>query len=96
MPEFAPSDLLGWGAAAILLLTMSRQVYTQWRDETAAGVSHWLFVGQIVASLGFTFYSVAKQDPVFVFTNVLMVLNGVIGVVIDRRNRRRQQELFVP
>jgi len=91
MPDIQPDDLLGWGAAAILLLTMSRQVYTQWRDETAAGVSRWLFVGQIAASLGFTLYSLAKQDAVFVFTNSLMVVNGLAGLVIDRRNRRRSR-----
>lgn len=91
MSDLEPASFLGWGAAAILLLTMSRQVYTQWRDESAEGVSRWLFVGQIAASAGFTAYSVAKHDPVFVFTNALMVINGVIGLVIDRRNRRRSE-----
>ena len=91
MFDLDPAALMGWGASTILVLTMSRQVYTQWRDESAEGVSRWLFVGQIVASLGFTAYSVMKHDPVFVFTNGLMVINGVVGLVIDRRNRRRSE-----
>lgn len=91
MSDLDPTALIGWGASAILVLTMSRQVYTQWRDESAEGVSRWLFVGQIAASLGFTAYSVMKNDLVFVFTNGLMVLNGVVGLVIDRRNRRRSK-----
>ena len=36
--------------ATILLLTIGRQVYTQWRDGTSQGVSKWLFVGQLAAS----------------------------------------------
>jgi uncharacterized protein with PQ loop repeat len=51
------TQLIGWAAAAILLATLGRQVYSQWRDRTSEGVSKWLFVGQVSASVGFIVYS---------------------------------------
>jgi MtN3 and saliva related transmembrane protein len=53
----AVTELIGWVAATVLLATMGRQVYTQWRDGTSKGVSKWLFIGQLAASLGFIMYS---------------------------------------
>ncbi len=47
------TDLIGWGATLILLLTISSQVYEQWRSRSTQGVSHWLFAGQLAASAGF-------------------------------------------
>ncbi|HEU4622383.1 MAG TPA: hypothetical protein VFS42_09170 [Burkholderiaceae bacterium] len=88
-PSKLLTEFVGWLAAFILLITMVRQVYTQWRDGAVGGVSRWLFVGQIAASLGFTIYSMLVGNMVFVATNALMLLNGGIGLAIDRRNRRR-------
>ncbi len=34
-----------------------RQVYVQWRDKSSAGLSKWLFIGQISASISFVAYS---------------------------------------
>jgi MtN3 and saliva related transmembrane protein len=82
------TGLIGWAAAAILLLTLGRQVYTQWRDSTSRGVSRWLFIGQCVASAGFLLYSWLLKDWVFVVTNALILLTAVIGEVIFLRNRR--------
>ena len=80
--------LIGWAAAAILLLTLGRQVYTQWRDRTSKGVSRWLFIGQCAASAGFILYSWLLKNWVFVVTNALILLTAVIGEVIFLRNRR--------
>jgi len=33
------TDIIGGSAAAILLLTIGLQVYTQWRDRSSKGVS---------------------------------------------------------
>jgi uncharacterized protein with PQ loop repeat len=79
--------LIGWAAAAILLLTLGRQVYTQWRDRTSKGVSRWLFIGQCAASAGFILYSWLLKNWVFVVTNALILLTAVIGGVIFLRNR---------
>ena len=38
--------LLGWGSSAVLLATLLRQVYSQWRSGATAGLSKWLFIGQ--------------------------------------------------
>ena len=44
------TELIGWFAASVLLATIGRQVYTQWRDGSTSGLSRWLFVGQLTAS----------------------------------------------
>jgi uncharacterized protein with PQ loop repeat len=82
---------VGWLAAVILVLTISRQVWTQWRSNTVAGVSKWLFVGQTAASICFVIYSVGVGDPVFIATNALMLVAALIGEGIYWRNRRRQR-----
>ena len=82
------TQLIGWMAATILLLTLGRQVYTQWRDRTSKGVSRWLFVGQCAASAGFIVYSWLLQNWVFVVTNLLILVTAVTGEVIYLRNRR--------
>ena len=82
------ADAIGWGASAILIATLARQVYTQWRERTTEGVSHWLFIGQMCASVGFVIYSWMLDNGVFVFTNAVLLLTGVVGQLIYRRNRR--------
>jgi len=82
------TDLIGWTAAAILILTLGRQVYTQWRDRTSKGVSRWLFVGQCAASISFIVYSWLLHNWVFVVTNALILLTAIIGEIIYLRNRR--------
>lgn len=81
------ANWIGWIAAVILLATLSRQVYHQWRDESARGVSRWLFVGQLVSSTGFIIYSYALKSWVFVVTNSLILLVAAAGQAINyRRN----------
>ncbi|MGH8517542.1 MAG: hypothetical protein ACREUE_08785 [Panacagrimonas sp.] len=86
------TEVVGWAAALVLLATMARQVWSQWRSGSVAGVSRWLFIGQIAASLGFTAYSALVGNLVFVFTNTLLTLNAITGLCIDRRNRRLAQQ----
>jgi hypothetical protein len=47
------TEIIGWVSSAILLLTVSRQIYKQWQEGTSEGVLVWLFLGQIAASTGF-------------------------------------------
>jgi MtN3 and saliva related transmembrane protein len=83
------ADIVGWASAVILALTISRQVYTQWRSKSVAGVSKWLFIGQLAASLGFTVYSYLVDNMVFVCTNFFMFMTAVVGECIYVQNRRR-------
>jgi uncharacterized protein with PQ loop repeat len=82
------TQLIGWAAAAILLATLSRQVYSQWRDRTSEGVSKWLFVGQVSASVGFIVYSWLLASWVFVGTNALILVTALLGQWVYRRNKR--------
>jgi uncharacterized protein with PQ loop repeat len=84
------ADITGWISALILILTISRQVYTQWRTRSTAGVSRWLFVGQLAASAGFVIYSFLVENWVFVATNAFLLLTAVVGQLIYLSNKRRE------
>jgi MtN3 and saliva related transmembrane protein len=81
-------DLIGWVSAAILVMTISRQVYTQWRTRSVDGVSKWLFIGQLTASAGFIAYSAMVDNWVFVFANFFIFLTAVAGQCVYLRNKR--------
>lgn len=83
------TELIGWISSAILLLTIGRQVLTQWRTRSTAGLSRWLFIGQLTASAGFTLYSFLLHNWVFVVTNVALLVTAICGQVIYLRNRHR-------
>jgi len=84
-------DMIGWVSSAILLATLLRQVYTQWRERSTQGVSRWLFVGQLAASCGFLVYSVLLANWVFAFTNAALLLTAVAGEIIYLRNQGGQR-----
>lgn len=82
-------NAIGWISSLILIVTIGHQVLKQWRDKTSAGVSTWLFVGQLAASVGFTMYSLMLRNWVFAVTNGVMVLNGLLGYAITVHHKRR-------
>jgi len=84
------TEIIGWGSSIILVLTLSKQVFKQWKSGSSEGVSLWLFVGQLAASTGFTIYSLLVRNWVFSVTNGLMVVNGLLGYAITLRHRRRE------
>jgi uncharacterized protein with PQ loop repeat len=86
-------EIIGWASSIILVLTLAKQVHKQWHAGTSEGVSKWLFVGQIAASVGFTVYSLLVRNWVFVVTNALMLLNGVVGYTITVLQKRRERRV---
>jgi MtN3 and saliva related transmembrane protein len=84
----AISDLIGWLSSAILLLTIARQVFTQWRTRSTAGVSKWLFIGQFAASCGFATYSYLLNNWVFLSSNLALLAAAVLGQVLYVHNKR--------
>jgi len=82
-------DVVGWISALLLLLTVSTQVYTQWRTGSTKGVSHWLFIGQLVTSAGFVIYSASVDNWVFVASNAATLCVALVGQGVYLRNRRR-------
>ncbi len=83
-------DYVGWVATAILILTIGRQTYTQWRDKSTAGVSSWLFIGQLAASAGFVVYSVMLGNTVFVVSNCFLLAIAAVGQWLYKRNEKRE------
>jgi uncharacterized protein with PQ loop repeat len=84
-------EVVGWISSLILVLTIGKQVFKQWREGSSKNVSKWLFVGQLAASVGFTVYSWMVRNWVFVFTNSFMVLNALAGLAVTLYHRRREQ-----
>jgi len=84
------TEVIGWISAIILLATISRQVFTQWRNRSSQGVSKWLFVGQTAASTGFVVYSWILGNWVFVMTNLLILVTALVGQYIFLTNKKRQ------
>ena len=87
------ADALGWASSAILVATIAKQVHRQWSAGTSEGVSKWLFLGQIAASLGFTTYSVIVGNAVFVVTNAMLFVAALagLGILLHHRRGRRTQ-----
>ena len=75
-------EILGWASSVILLATLIKQVYKQWKDGTSEGISKWLFVGQLAASTGFVVYSYLVESWVFMVTNGLLTINNIIGLYL--------------
>jgi MtN3 and saliva related transmembrane protein len=87
--SITPADLIGWASTTVLLATIGRQVYSQWKSKATAGVSRWLFVGQISASIGFATYSLLLRNWVFLFSNVALIVTSIVGELIYISNRKR-------
>jgi uncharacterized protein with PQ loop repeat len=85
-------EAIGWISSLILILTIGKQVYKQWSEGSSKGVSIWLFAGQIAASIGFAVYSWLVKDWVFIFTNSLMVINGIAGLSISIYQKKREKD----
>jgi len=75
-------ELLGWASSAMLLATLIKQVHKQWTSRTSEGLSKWLFVGQLGASVGFTIYSFMTGSIVFGVTNAILTVNSVVGIIL--------------
>ncbi|MBA2378561.1 MAG: PQ-loop repeat-containing protein [Blastocatellia bacterium] len=75
-------EAVGWTSSMILLATLVKQVHKQWKSRSSEGVSRWLFVGQLIASVGFLVYSVMTENWVFTFTNAALTVNNIIGITL--------------
>ena len=84
------TEAIGWTSSLILVLTIGKQVYKQWQEGSSKGISKWLFVGQVAASVGFTIYSWLLQNWVFVVTNAVMLLSALAGLGLVLWHRRHK------
>ena len=80
---------VGIASATLLVATLLWQLRLQWRKGTAEGVSRFLFVGQLGASIGFATYSSMIGDQVFVVTNIAIGLAAIAGAVLTAILRHR-------
>lgn len=81
-------DAIGWTASIVLAITLTRQVWKQWRDRSTQGLSQWLFVGQTTASALFLVYSWLLKNWVFVVTNAFLLITALVGQGLYWKNRK--------
>ena len=81
------SDVIGWASSFILLITIAVQVRRQWQSGSNKGVSKWLFIGQLAASVGFLIFSILTGSLVFAITNGMLTLGNLCGIIIYFKNR---------
>ncbi len=74
-----------------MIVTLIKQVYKQWKEGKSEGVSKWLYVGQMTASVGFAVYSFLLWNPVFIFTNSLLVINAIVGLLVNLHLKRKEE-----
>jgi len=86
------TEIIGWISSIILVITIGKQVYKQWKEGKSEGVSSWLFIGQLAASIGFVVYSILVSNWVFIFTNSLMVINAIAGLLINMHLKNREAQ----
>jgi MtN3 and saliva related transmembrane protein len=84
------TEIIGWVSSGILLLTLIKQVYKQWKERTGEGVSKWLFAGQLAASIGFTIYSYLVGNWVFTITNGILTINNIVGLWLSFYFRKKE------
>ena len=87
------TEIIGWASSIILLATLVKQVYKQWKEGTGEGVSKWLFIGQVASSIGFTVYSYLVGNWVFTVTNGVLLINNILGVAAYFYVRKKKRNL---
>lgn len=85
-------DAIGWLGSLILVPALARQTYRQWKDDTSAGVSMWLYLGSLASNVCFIAYSALLHSWVFVVTNALLLVTNVAGIAIVRYHRHRRKK----
>lgn len=90
MTSSPATDIVGWISTGILVLTIGRQVYSQWKEGSTKGLSKWTFIGQLAASTGFVVYSFLLDNIVFVVSNLFLLVIAAVGQVLYLKNRKRE------
>jgi uncharacterized protein with PQ loop repeat len=90
------ADWIGWASALVLIVTLGRQVFKQWRQGNEQGVSTWLFGGQVLASIGFSVYSYLLENWVFLATNLVLLVNALLGQYVTLSGRREGRSSVGP
>ena len=85
------TQVIGWTASAVLVVTIGWQVLKQWREQTSRGVSLWLFVGQMTANGLFLAYAAMIGDVVFMTANGLLLATSLLGLLTKLYHARRSK-----
>ena len=83
------TNAIGWASSLTLLITVVVQIRRQWQSGSNKGVSKWLFIGQLTASVGFMVFSILTSNLVFTITNAMLTLGNLGGIIIYFKNREK-------
>lgn len=82
-------DWIGWAAALILFANLSRQVWTQWKEDHCDRISPWVVMGEAATAAGFLLYSWLLGPRVFVLSMTLLVIAMAAQLVFSRMKSLR-------
>ena len=83
------TQVIGWTASAVLILTIGWQVLKQWREHSSRGVSLWLFIGQMTANGLFLTYAILIGDVVFMTANGVLLATSLLGLLTKLHHSRK-------
>ena len=79
----------GWASSIILLVTLVRQVYTQWRTHQRLGYPSGSLSASAPHRSGYIVYSFLLHNWVYVSSNIAILITAIVGEGLYLRNRRR-------
>jgi uncharacterized protein with PQ loop repeat len=85
------SDVVGWSASVVVVVTTIGQIGKQWKAHSSKGVSPLLFAGNIIASLLFLNYAFMIKNVVYEVTNAAMVIASLVGLGLLIHQRRLER-----
>jgi MtN3 and saliva related transmembrane protein len=89
-------EVIGWLSSLLLVATIVQQLRKQWAERSGEGVSIFLYVGQTLASLGFTAYSALVHNWVFTVTNSLLLISAITGWILTAHFKRHPEQQADP
>ncbi|MBC7457971.1 MAG: hypothetical protein H7235_06810 [Bdellovibrionaceae bacterium] len=82
-------EYIGWISSLLLILTIATQLKKQYTEKTSTGVSNFLFIGQVLAEVGFIIYSVMIENWIFAATNVVLLVENFVGLYLTLKFKKQ-------
>jgi hypothetical protein len=85
------TELIGWIACGLLLITFGSQTYMQWKGQRDK-YTILFFVTAILGSAGNALYSFLVHNIVFIVLNAALVVNNSVGFGIALHNHAKKKK----
>lgn len=88
-------EYIGWISSILLIFTIGVQLKKQYVEKTSTGVSNFLFIGQVLAEVGFIIYSVLIENWIFAATNAVLLIENFVGLYLTLKFKKKEEPLTV-